>query len=397
MLFDFSGMPFFDDHTHLLNVTNREINLRDYIGPFNHGYVDNPPENQPFDTNVAGNNRPQDISDEMLEFTVKNLGVVKFFTKSMSEFFGCDCTPEAVLAQRNKRSLADMVAYTKSLYQDQQIIAEVVDAPHPMGDPAMDCFPTKVFRLFQTDGLVYRLIRTCDSYQECEDRFDAALRQALKEGFIGVKCHVLEVNRTAPHYVDATDAQRVYYAAKKGDLAAIEEVYYAIFCHMLLMTQQLGFPVHLHTGLTGKMTYQDVNLRNPLCFCELLNDKRFYRSHLMFLHAGYPDVRAASCMAQSYPNVWVDLAQVMPWEVVNMPSIIEDLMGFASHGKITLGSGAHGHPEINWITAKVAKQSLAVVMSRAVESGFMTKEQAVYTAECILFRNAQRLYHLDLV
>jgi hypothetical protein len=36
-------------------------------------------------------------------------------------------------------------------------------------------------------------------------------------------------------------------------------------------------------------------------------------------------------------------------------------MGFASHGKISFGSGAHGHPELNWLTAKIAKASLAVV------------------------------------
>jgi hypothetical protein len=87
-----------------------------------------------------------------------------------------------------------MEAYAKALYDDQHIIAEVVDSPLPMGDPATACFPTDVYRLFQTDPVVYRLIKECESYQEALDQFDAILRDALKQGFVGVKCHVLEVN-----------------------------------------------------------------------------------------------------------------------------------------------------------------------------------------------------------
>jgi predicted TIM-barrel fold metal-dependent hydrolase len=115
----------------------------------------------------------------------------------------------------------------------------------------------------------------------------------------------------------------------------------------------------------------------------------------MFLHVGYPNVRSASVMAQSYPNVWIDLAQVLPWEATNIASILEDAMGFASHGKITLGTGAHIHPEINWMSAKIAKTAVAEVMGNAVKRNFMSKDQAVQTAELILYKNAKRLYKLD--
>lgn len=168
----------------------------------------------------------------------------------------------------------------------------------------------------------------------------------------------------------------------------------ASFCHMLLMTQTLDFPVHLHTGLTGKMTYKDIRNCDPLCFVGLLNDTRFVNSHLMFLHVGFPFVRSASVMAQSYPNVWIDFAQVLPWEVINFPSILEDVMSFASHGKISFGSGAHGHPELNWLAAKIAKKSLEIVLGRAVERSFMSARQAEATAEQLLYKNLFRLYKL---
>lgn len=396
-MFDFSNLPFFDNHTHLLNVTNREINLKEYMAPLNHGYVDTIAENGYFSPPAnAGNNTPQWMSDDMLKNVTLNMGVAKTWVHYLSEYFGCEETAEAVLAERNRRSLEDMVAYTKGLYEDQNIIAEVVDAAHPMGDPAMDCFPTNVYRLFQTDPVVYKLIDQCESYDEMIGKFDAAVRHAiLDEKFVGVKCHILEVNYQVPHYVSAEDAAKVFRAAKEGDNAAKEDVYLASFCHMMLMTQELDFPVHLHTGLTGKMTYKEIKNCDPLCFVNLLNDVRFVNSHLVFLHVGFPFVRSASVMCQTYPNVWIDFAQVLPWEVINFPSILEDVMSFASHAKITFGTGAHGHPELNWMSSKIAKQSLAVVLERAVNNNFMSKAQAQETAELMLYKNAKRLYKLD--
>lgn len=395
MMFDFTDKPFFDNHTHLLNPDNRIINLKEYIGPFNHGYVDSLPDDVPFTEMTAGNNRPNDISDYMLEYTVKNMGVTKAFANYMSQFLDVPCDFDAILNERNNRSMADMKAYIKSFYDDMNIIGEVLDAPQPMGAPETECFPTNVYRLYQTDNMLYKLMDTCSSYKDLLDQFDANLRAAIKEGFIGVKCHVFERNRQQPHYVSAQEAEKLFIAAKFGDRHAREEVYFATFSHMMLLTQELDFPVHLHAGLTGKDCTDHVLNFDPLNMAHFLADKRFLNSHLVFLHAGYPNVRGASAMAQSFPNVWIDLAQVLPWEVVNMPSIIEDLMGFASHGKITFGSGAHGHPEINWLAAKVAKKSLALVLERIVDRGFMNKKQAEETADCMLYKNSLRLYHIN--
>ena len=130
MMFDFSQMPFFDNHTHLLNVTNREINLKEYMSPLNHGYVDTIAEHSFFAPGAnAGNNTPQWISDDMFRNVTCNMAIAKTWVHYLSQYFGCEETPEAVLAERNRRSMQDMKAYTRGLYEDQHIIAEVVDDP----------------------------------------------------------------------------------------------------------------------------------------------------------------------------------------------------------------------------------------------------------------------------
>ena len=124
MMFDFSQMPFFDNHTHLLNVTNREINLKEYMSPLNHGYVDTIAEHSFFAPGAnAGNNTPQWISDDMFRNVTCNMAIAKTWVHYLSQYFGCEETPEAVLAERNRRSMQDMKAYTRGLYEDQHIIA----------------------------------------------------------------------------------------------------------------------------------------------------------------------------------------------------------------------------------------------------------------------------------
>jgi predicted TIM-barrel fold metal-dependent hydrolase len=101
-------------------------------------------------------------------------------------------------------------------------------------------------------------------------------------------------------------------------------------------------------------------------------------------------------MAHAYPNVWVDFAQIMPWQAINMASVVEDVLGIAPHTKVTYGGGAHEHPELNWLCAKVAKLTTEELMQRAVERSYMTKKQAEETAAQLLYKNAQRLYKLNL-
>jgi hypothetical protein len=98
-----------------------------------------------------------------------------------------------------------------------------------MGDPAMNCFPCDVYRLFQTDPLVYKLIGECESYDELLGKFDAAVRHAIvDEHFVGVKCHVLEVHACRPTMSAPLRPSSVR-KAKIGIPEAKETVYMASF------------------------------------------------------------------------------------------------------------------------------------------------------------------------
>jgi predicted TIM-barrel fold metal-dependent hydrolase len=64
--------------------------------------------------------------------------------------------------------------------------------------------------------------------------------------------------------------------------------------------------------------------------------------------------------------------------------------------KVVYGSDGYGAPEINYISAKLAKQAIGQALGVHVDDGFLSEVEAQQAAGFILAENARRLYKLDL-
>ena len=386
-MFDFSSVPFFDNHTHRINVENREIRPIDLGIAFVHGWGPVNPKDKPLGNSAEVPNCTPDY-----EYHVMNMGVVKVLVNQLAQKFGCEADAEAVVRERNKLTSRDGYGYAKSLYEEANIIGEVVDDGAPFGSHELDCFPAKIYRLFQMDPLYRKLLADCPSYPELMTSFDTIVRDRLAEGFIGIKSHVLELC-SSPRIVEADEAEAAFMAAKLGDRSAFETVYLSVFEHVLEMTQELDFTVHIHTGCTGNPN----DLRNrtdPYAMEPILRDHRYYAAHIVFLHGNPPDFGHDAWVCHAYPNVWMDLGWSLPWLSMNMEAILEEVLSMAPHSKIMFGTGQHDHAEMAWLAARIAKSSLASVMESQVKRGLLSEAQAVETAEQLLYKNALRLYKL---
>lgn len=385
-MLDFSNVPFFDDHTHRIDVSNKTITPLDLGVAFMHGWGTVYPEDQPLGLSAEVENCTPEY-----EHHVMNMGVVKVTVNLLAKRFGCEATPEAVVRERNKLTEKDGYGYAKSLYEDAKVIGEMVDDGAPFGDPALLCFPTRIFRLFQMDPFFRKLLRECESYEALLTAFEKGLRERLEEGFAGVKSHVFELRKQPMRVVTDEEAANCYEEAKKGSGNAFEDVYLAVFQHVLILTQELNFPVHIHTGCTGNPNDLQT-VTDPFAIAPLMRDHRFYRAHIVFLHGNPPDFRHDAWVTHSYPNVWMDLGWTLPWLSLNMEQILDEVIGMAPASKIMLGSGQHNHAEMVWVAAKSAKIALGRVLTRKVESGLLSEDQAREIGEMILYKNAKALY-----
>ncbi len=377
MMFDFSGIPFFDNHTHRIDVSDRSITPMELANAFVHGRSPVKPMS--------------DKDREEREYNIKNMGVVKTVVNLMAQKYGCDADIDKVIAERNKRTLAGGYAYAKELYAEANVVGEVVDDGAPFGDEALNCFPTKIYRLFQMDPCMRELIKQCESFSTLKNEFDRILRLRLNEGFIGVKSHLFELRAQPIRTISDAEAEACYAKARQGDRPGFEDVYLNIFQHVLVLTQELGFSVHVHTGCTGNPNDLQT-CTDPYAIAPLMRDERFADARIVFLHGNPPDFGHAAWLTHSYPNVWVDIGWSLPWLGLNIEQVIEEILSVAPHSKVMLGSGQHNHAEMVWAASKIAKAALANVLERKVNVGLLSKAQAIETAEQLLYKNAFRLY-----
>lgn len=388
-MFDFTALPFFDNHTHRINVSNREIKPIDLAIAFVHGWGPVNSTDRPLGASAEVKNCTPDY-----EYHVMNMGVTKVLINQLARYYGCEATEKAVIKERNKRAGLDGYGYAKALYEDANIIGEMVDDGAPFGSSELNCFPTKIYRLFQMDPFFRSLLSKSESYEELKAAFDKGLKERLAEGFIGVKSHVLELCAQPLRVVEDAEASDCFKDAKAGVQNAFEKVYVAIFEHVLCLTQEMNFTVHIHTGCTGNpndlKTCTDPYIMEPI-----MRDHRFYAAHIVFLHGNPPDFGHAAWVCHAYPNVWMDLGWSLPWLSMNMENILEEVLSMAPHSKIMLGTGQHDHAEMSWLASKIAKSALANVMDRQVARGLLSKEQAMETAEMILYKNAMKLYEIN--
>jgi len=385
---DFTNCPVVDNHCHVLEPEKKTLEPVWLAREFFHGIADTP---------LAGvaKSKLWGATDDLL-FHFPNMGVVLTAVCQMAKLFGCDPTLEAVTAERNRRTAeVGLAGYAKLLYEDAGIVCSVMDSNLPLNDPILDLTPGRKLRLLQMDPVVRELLKSCGAYPEFLRTFQMRVEKAMRqEGFIGIKSHLGELVGFGAPPVEAGEAERIYPAAAAGDEEAFKKLYMAVWLETMLQAQDLKFPIHIHTGITGGLWNGPIAATDPFLLAPLLRQPRFLKTRLVLLHAGHPWMQHAATMAHTFPHVWVDTGWTTPWTSQRIVECYRDVLGMAPLSKIMIGSGGHGSPEISWLAAKTAKIALSEVLSDAVRLGLMGETDAEKTGRMILRDNAARMYGL---
>jgi predicted TIM-barrel fold metal-dependent hydrolase len=385
---DFNQCPVVDNHCHVLEPEKKTVEPTWLAREFHHGIGDTP---------IAGVAKTKlwGATDD-LNFHFPHMGVVLTAVCRLAGFFGCEPTLETVTAERNRQTASvGLAGYAKLLYEDAGIVCSIMDSNLPINDPAIDLTPFLKLRLLQMDPLLNNLLKSSDSYAKLLRSFqDAVERSIRQDGFVGIKTHLGErVGFGAPQ-VEADEAERIYPAAAAGDIVAFKKLYMAVWLATLLQAQDLKFPVHLHTGITGGLWNGPVADTDPFLLLPILRQPRFLKTRIILLHAGHPWMQHAGMMAHTFPHVWVDMGWTTPWASQRIVEVYRDVISLAPLSKIMIGSGGHGSPEVSWLAAKTAKIALGKVLSDSVSLGLMAEVDAERTGRMILHDNAARLYGL---
>jgi len=318
--------------------------------------------------------------------------------RALSEFLGCDETPEAVAAARAVAAAEDPAAYLRRLLGDQRITALIAD----------EGFPRVPRRVFQNEvGVpVYRAWRIESWFAErlgqrvafdaFEEDFVASLREAAADPHTvafktvvafpaGLRVAPLSRGQAASAY------RRWMDAGQPLDGGEVAGVLHFLVRRTLDVAAETERPVHIHTG-AGDPFMARIDNVHPQDLYPLLAEYR--RQPIVLVHSGYPWLDEAAYIAATLPFVHLDISAWQPWATLDLERGLGLLLGAVPTAKILYGSDEASEPEILWLSARFFKAALGRVLDTAVAHQYLSAAQATDVAAGVLGANTTRLHSL---
>jgi len=152
-------------------------------------------------------------------------------------------------------------------------------------------------------------------------------------------------------------------------------------------------PIQFHTGLG------DNDLILAKSSPSHLQD--FIRAYptvpIVLLHAGYPFTRETGYLASVYENVYADIGEVFPCVSQDgQERIVREVLELCPWSKILWSTDGHWFPETYLLAVMQMREVFETVLCDYVRRGHLGWRAAIDLVRDVLFKNAKKLYHLEL-
>lgn len=214
--------------------------------------------------------------------------------------------------------------------------------------------------------------------------YEAQLKENIANGCRAIKCASAYDRGLIFNPTTRTAANRVFETKNytQADEYAFQDY---IVDHVCEIAADLDVPFQWHIGQgclrdTGAMALLELIKRHP-------------RTKFVLFHGGYPWLHETAALMHDFGNVYADLV----WLPILSPSAAEQTL----HGLLEVGTAE----KICWgCDAKVPEESygaciaiadvLSTTLSRKMEDGYLTNNEAEMLVKNILWKNAQELYKI---
>jgi uncharacterized protein len=342
-----------------------------------------------------------DAFDEVVTRTTDTSPFAVAMALRLAGILGCEPTREGIAAARG-RALDEGSDYLERLWADARVAGLIVDDGYPL--PAVDqdqmtretMLP--ISRVSRIEPSIVELRESAASYAELEDAFTARAEQALSDGAVAFKSVIayrtgLDVRRWSDD-----ECEQAFRAWRASDWAETRD--HAKPVRDMLLRRTLGVaasgggaPVHIHCG-GGDPSIVLAHARATDLF-PLLNEH--LRQPIVLIHSGWPWVEEGAYVASILPHVYLDTSLSTPLASLAMDNRLELLLGIAPPAKVLYGSDESTEPEVIWLSALLARESLERVLARSIEYGYLDTQRACQVGLGVLGENARRLHGVGAV
>jgi predicted TIM-barrel fold metal-dependent hydrolase len=257
--------------------------------------------------------------------------------------------------------------------------------------------PVPTARLFRIEVLIRQLLEADLGWNEFRDRFDSAIRSAIREkGFRGVKSIIayrtgLDIEMA--HLAESAGASGYAVARQAPDDMTVSK---PLRDHLLgraaALAGELDVPFQIHTGFGDAEIV--LTRCNPANLNFFLGHPEHAATRFVLVHT-YPFMAEAAFLAAALPNVWCDLSLGIPFAPAAADRIIATALELAPTNRLLAGSDACYGPEQTWLGAVLTKEALGRVLAGFEQRSLVTESEAVEIAAGMLAGNARALYTFD--
>lgn len=319
-------------------------------------------------------------------------------------------TRDEVLAERDRRITQNPRDWGQELLKDANITGMMIDISYPITAWLTGKYMTDEnlawFEDMAKDIEIKRVIRFEFAYNKLLPEylpFDSFEKRFFEEIDMQIKKYRPFSFKSVIGYFTGLDVARV----DRVDAALAYEKYQmdisdyrsekVLRDYMLWQGTELcllyDLPLQIHTGM-GNTPMCHLTRMNPCLLHDFFCDKEHQKVKTVILHAGYPYMREAGYMAGHFPQVSVDISQMIPHAGRASETGLYELMEVAPFSKIHYASDGGALPEHTWYTAKYFKNVLSDVLTNFTDNGIFSRTEAYDIARSILLENTRDFYRL---
>ncbi|MFH1907007.1 MAG: amidohydrolase family protein [Chloroflexota bacterium] len=339
---------------------------------------------------------------------MKNTILYRLVLRELSKFLelGPRASEAEIIAKRNTIYKENPKTYLDILFRAAGIDTLMLDIGYPSEefvgysvdiDEFSSLLPISLARkIVRIEPIMFRLIKQELHFPEFAQAFNESLENEIKKhNAVALKTVIayptgLEVKR-----LDEAQVARHYYSylVDKTDKLAEKGVRDFLVFQTLEACMRHDIPLQLHTGV-GDSPIIDLRLSNPLHLFNILKDEHFSKAKIVIVHAGYPYTAEAGFLANTYPNVFIDLSEMNPFASIGLEPKLLELMEMTPLTKLFYGSDGYNIPELFWFSAIYFKKVLGRVLDKLIVDEVFEQDEAITVAKWILGENAKRVYRL---
>ena len=230
-----------------------------------------------------------------------------------------------------------------------------------------------------------------------------ALESFKQDGAIAIKFIVIMYRRPLNfEKVSSVEAASVYEQLLVGKEVSINEqrkLEDYLFRYITQEAGRLDLKVHIYSGI-GRDTHFNISGANPMLLESVFNDPDQRNTEFVINHGGWPFEKEAGAMLVK-PNVYIDFSgQAWFRSTHSLSKTIRAWLEWYPE-KVLFGTKALGvsplldWEERAWLSAKTARNALAIALTEMMNDGQISHKRAFELAEMVLRTNALRLYGFE--